>query len=58
MCYHLQLILATPVKVRVVNTLKIPATSELEILACIPHTTLVGGTWLIEGGKLSSVLVA
>ena len=51
MCYHLQLIVAapqSPVKVTVVNTLEIPATGELEILARI-HTTSAGGTWLVEG---------
>ena len=47
----------SPVKVTIVNTLEIPATSELKILARI-HTTSAGGTWLVEGEKQSSVLVA
>ena len=46
----------SPVKLTVVNTLEIPTKSELEILARI-HTTSVGGTWLVEGEKQSSVLV-
>ena len=41
----------------VVKTIEIPATRELEIVARI-HTTRVDDTWLVEGEKQSSVLVA
>ena len=37
--------------------LEIPATSELEIMARIPTDT-AGGTWLVEGERQSSLLIA
>ena len=43
------------VKVTVVKTLEILATSELEIMSRI-HTDTAGGTWLVEGERQSSLL--